>query len=69
MIMSNDIYTAKAVGQSAAVLGYWLIAASLLHAIVHPVAMAVVTAAAAQYVASQAADAMDRMKEEMGKRP
>jgi hypothetical protein len=50
---SNDIYTAKAVGQSATVLGYWLIAASLLHAIMHPIAMAMVAKISADMVASQ----------------
>lgn len=57
--MSNDIYTAKAVGHSATTLGYWLIAASLLHAIMHPVAMAVVAKMSADMIASQMKERME----------
>jgi len=65
MMMSNDVYTAKAVSRSATTLGYWIIAASLLHAVVHPIMAVGVTKLAIQKTAENASGVMDKYRETM----
>jgi hypothetical protein len=54
--MSNDVYTAKAVSRAAVTLGYWIVAASLLHAVVHPIMAVGVAKLAIQKTAEDAAE-------------
>jgi hypothetical protein len=63
--MSNDVYTAKAVSNAAVTLGYWIVAASLLHAVVHPIMAVGVAKLAIQKTAENASGVMDKYRETM----
>jgi hypothetical protein len=63
--MSNDVYTAKAVSRAAVTLGYWIVAASLLHAVVHPIMAVGVAKLAIQKTAEDAAKKMENYRASM----
>jgi hypothetical protein len=63
--MSNDVYTAKAVSRAAVTLGYWIVAASLLHAVVHPIMAVGVAKLAIQKTAEDAAEKMENYRASM----
>ena len=63
--MSNDVYTAKAVSRAAVTLGYWIVAASLLHAVVHPIMAVGVAKLAIQKTAEDAAEKIENYRATM----